>query len=136
MKLFLAQIEKYDWKPLHEYEYGEVSDNVMGKILVMDIKWRIYNKKYTMQSLLDSMTQGDPIEHDKMKKEWTNDCRKPKDVLFCGCYRSIPNSAIVMKWDYTDEYKERQKKKAERMDRKLKEELEAIRQKKQKGGKR
>lgn len=135
MKLFLAQIE-HEWKEPepYEYEYG-VSDIVLGKILVMHAKWKITGKKYTMQSLIDSISAYDVGAFYTLKEYWTNELRKPKDVLFCGAYISTQLDAIVMKWDYTDEFKERMKKRDERRDRKLKEELESIRQKKQKGGK-
>ena len=135
MKLFLAQIDRNKWKDPEEYEYGEVSDEVMGKILVMDLKYLTSRKKYTMQSLLDSIGPADVAGFSAMKEYWTNDLRKPKDALFLGTYRSINHGTIVLKWDFTDEFKERMKKRDERRDQKLKAELEAIRQKKQKGGK-
>jgi len=114
MKLFLAQIEK-EWKdPVpYEYDYG-VSDIVFGKILVMHAKWKITGKKYTMQSLIDSISAHDIGAFYEMKEYWTNEFRKPKDVLFCGAYISTQLDAIVMKWDYTDEWKARDQKRRDK----------------------
>lgn len=67
MKLFLAQI-KHEWKEPEPYEYGEVSDEVMGKILVMDLKWKKPGKVYTMQSLLDSIGTHDVAGYAQMKE--------------------------------------------------------------------
>ena len=114
MKLFLAQIEK-EWKdPVpYEYDYG-VSDIVFGKILVMHAKWKITGKKYTMQSLIDSISAYDVGAFYTLKEYWTNELRKPKDILFCGAYISTQLDAIVMKWDYTDEWKARDQKRRDK----------------------
>lgn len=113
MKLFWAQIEEY-WKDPVPYEYGEVSDEVMGRILVMDVKQKMNGKPYTMQSLIDSLTQADPVEVAALKKEWTNEFRKPKDVLFCGTCRLPQYGAVCLRWDYTYEWKARDQKRRDK----------------------
>ena len=134
MKLYFEQYEENP-KKRYPLEFGDVSDTLMGRILVIHAK-RILDpkKKFTMQGLLDSLT--DPGDSAMIKNEWTNELRKPKDVEFRDLYFSRHHGAVVVQWDYTEQFKERMKKRDERRDQKLKAELEAIRQKKQKGGKR
>lgn len=133
MKLYF---EQYDENPknCHPLEFGDVNDSLIGRLLVMQAKMILdEKKKFTMQSLLDSLQ--DTGDSALIQNEWTNDLRKPKDVEIRGLYISRVYGAVVVQWDLTEQFKERMKKRAERLDQKLKEELEAIRQKKQKGGK-
>ena len=128
MKLYFEQYDKNP-KNCHPLEFGDVNDSLIGRLLVMQAKMILdEKKKFTMQSLLDSLQ--DPGDSALIKNEWTNDLRKPKDVLFIGMYISRVYGAAVVQWDLTDQFKERMKKRSERLDKKLKEELEAIQSKK------
>lgn len=114
MKLFLAQIE-CEWKEPVPYEYGDVSDTLMARILVMGAKITLHVKeKFTMQGLIDSVNWSCCPDIHPFIKYWTNGFRKPKDVLFCGAYISTQLDAIVMQWDYTDEWKARDQKRRDK----------------------
>ena len=117
-------------------DFGKVPDDVMGRIVMFWANRELTGKTGTMEQMLGSLSDFDMTPYrERLREYFTSEIRKPKDVLLvdCSLYRGYGGFNIC--WDFTDDFKERMKKRYERRDRKLKEELEAIRQKKQKGGK-
>lgn len=141
MKLYFEQIEE-KVKNLFQDEYGEVCDPVMGMITFFGAKKAVSQKDYTMADLLKMMRQlpgvpedeqGPHAEVEKLEKYWTRENFRPKDMRIDMIYLSKNLQGIVIRWDFTEAWKERTKKRSERRDQRLKEQLTAI--KKKKGGK-
>ena len=142
MELYFAQLEE-NREPFIDH-FGEVCDEVIAWFMFLSAKRFITKTNFTMQDALDRMVdQFDSMNCELMdvqiferhihkimayftKPKWS----KPADVVIHDLIVDRPSNGLIVKWDYTDKHKERQKKKSERRDQKLKEELEAIRQKK------
>lgn len=117
-------------------DFGKVPDDVMGRIVMFWANRELTGKTGTMEQMLGSLSDFDMTPYrERLREYFTSEIRKPKDVLLVGCSLYRGYGGFNIRWDFTDDFKERMKKRNERRDRKLKEELEAIRQKKQKGGK-
>lgn len=144
MKLYFAQIEE-NREPFIDL-FGEVCDDVIAWFMFLSAKRFITKKNFTMQDALAIMrdhffgvTDGlfvNVQDFEKAAKRLTEYFTKPRfskpgDVVIHDVIVDRPRNGLIVKWDYTDKFKERQKKRNERRDQKLKEELEAI----QKGGK-
>ena len=145
MKLYFAQLEE-NREPFIDL-FGDVSDDVIAWLMFLTAKRFITKKNFTIDNalnlmsyhlgLMDSYVENiqkqtfregvEKIESYFTKPRWS----KPADVVIHDVIVDRPRNGLIVKWDYTDKFKERQKKRNERRDQKLKEELEAI----QKGGK-
>ena len=143
MKLYFAQLEE-NREPFIDL-FGDVCDDVFAWLWFLSAKRFITQKTFTMQDALDLMAdlpgvpvdfggdvQGPARDVEEIRAYFTKPkWSKPADVVIHDLIVDRPRNGLIVKWDYTDKFKERQKKKSERRDQKLKEELEAIR----KGGK-
>ena len=145
MKLYFAQLEE-NREPFIDL-FGDVSDDVIAWFMFLTANRFITKKNFTMDNALNLMSyhlglmDGDFANVQKQtfregvekityyftKPQWN----KPDDVVIHDVIVDRPRNGLIVKWDYTDKFKERQKKRRERLDQKLKAELEAI----QKGGK-
>lgn len=145
MKLYFAQLEE-NREPFIDL-FGDVSDDVIAWFMFLTAKRFITKKNFTIDNALNLMRyhlglmDGDFANFQKQtfregiekityyftKPQWN----KPADVVIHDVIVDRPRNGLIVKWDYTDKFKERQKKRSERRDQKLKAELEAI----QKGGK-
>lgn len=144
MKLYFAQLEE-NREPFIDL-FGDISDDVIAWLMFLSAKRFITKKNFTMQNALDIMKKhfsdwtDDFFENVQEFKKAVDDLteyftkprfHKPGDVLIHDLIVDRNRDGLIIKWDYTDKHKERQKKMSERRDQKLKAELDAI----QKGGK-
>lgn len=143
MKLYFAQLEE-NREPFIDL-FSDVSDDVIAWFMFFFAKRFITKKNFTIQDVLDRMpclpsfsvygpdqVQTPAIDRESIRGYFTKPkWSKPADVVIHDVIVDRPRNGLIVKWDYTDKFKERQKKRNERRDQKLKEELEAI----QKGGK-
>ena len=116
-------------------DFGKVPDDVMGRIVMFWANRELTGKTGTIEQMLGALSDFDMTPYrERLREYFTSEIRKPKDILLRDCVLCRLDGGFNIRWDFTDEFKERMKKRNERRDRKLKEELEAIRSKKQKGG--
>lgn len=142
MKLYFAQLEE-NREPFIDC-FGDVCDDVIAWFMFLSAKRFITKKNFTMKEVLDLMKYNLGMMNDDSpefyafqggvemitsyftKPKWS----KPADVVIHDLIVDRPRNGLIVKWDYIDKHKARQQKMNEQRDQKLKEELEAIRQKK------
>jgi len=126
MKLFFAQLEE-NREPYIDL-FGDVCDEVIAWLMFLSAKRFITQEKYTVQDALDLMSDlpGVPVDFGGgiqgpasdvetirayfTKPKWS----KPADVQLNKIIVDRNRGGMIVQWDYTDVWKARQQKKADR----------------------
>lgn len=96
-------------------DFGKVPVDVMGRIVTFWANRELIGKPGTVAQLLGALSDFDMIPHrERLRDYFTSETRKPKDVLLLDCELCRGDGGFNLRWDFTDEWKERDQKRRDK----------------------